>query len=1079
MPGLTIHSSNRLEHLAAQLAQSLREPLAEPFAGEVIVVQSGGMARWLTHEIALRSGVCMNIECPFLRVFVERVLRAFFPEIKNDGEFAADVLAWRIDRVLPAMVKQKAFAEVRRYLNAGDGLMRFQLAEKIAETFDRYLIHRPAMLMDWERGGERDDWQAILWRELGKNRAHAAALHGQIPARMALPPHGPLPERVSVFGISSLPALHLRVLFELSRHCDVRVFSLQPAREYFGHDLPPKQRAKLLARLAEKGVAVSENTLPEGNPLLASMGRLHRDFIELRIETDEQCNHIAHEVEQFAEPAGDDLLHVVQGDILDARTRGADVPKKSVAGDDGSIEIHACHSPMREVEVLHDRLLAMFDADATLRPRDVIVMTPDIEKYAPFVQAVFDCPETESRRIPFSIADRHPRSASATVDTFLALLDLAESRCTASEIFSLLERAPIRHRFAFTDDDLETIRRWIAGSGIRWGIDGPHRDALDLPALDGNSWRSGLDRLLLGYAMAGGNRRMFDGIMPCDDVEGTRAEVLGRFVSAVEAMFRLVGELPASRPLAVWPDALVPVVAEFFSGDDPDEASDLRSIRTALDRLRQVAALAGGAEPVEFRVVRHHLTRALDEGGQRGGFLTGRVTFCALQPNRSIPARVVALIGMDDQAFPRQARPPAFDKMTDHPLCGDRSIRDEDRATFLEAIVSARDRLHISFVGRSARDNEELPPAVPVSELLDYLDRACEFPQEKNARDFVVTGHRLHAFSPVYFSENDARHFSYSESNAAASRALLRPADRAPAFVAGPLPEPDASARNVELRGLVEFFRNPSKHFLRRRLGLTLDETDDTLDDIESFALDPLESYSLKQELFERALSRENLDAGGFRARGVLPLGATGAARFLTLRAEAAGFAEKVSRDLAGASRDEPLLVTLSVGGFSLAGKIESLHDNRLVLFRCAKLKPKDRISAWISHLALCASREKAGASSLLIGTEREDRVEFAHTPNASELLARLLDIYWRGQSRPLPFFPASAFAFANAKDGSDTESRLKAASAKWTGNLTYDGERADAWFAFCFGDSDPMGAEFAQLAGDVFFPMLGKEADA
>ena len=214
---------------------------------------------------------------------------------------------------------------------------------------------------------------------------------------------------------------------------------------------------------------------------------------------------------------------------------------------------------------------------------------------------------------------------------------------------------------------------------------------------------------------------------------------------------------------------------------------------------------------------------------------------------------------------------------------------------------------------------------------------------------------------------------------------------------------------------------------------------------------------------------------------GCLPIafGMNVARRLAAVRAEAAGFAEKVARDLAGASRDEPLLVTLSVGGFSLAGKIESLHGGRLVLFRCAKLKPKDRISAWISHLALCASRENAGASSLLIGTEKVDRVEFAHTPNAIELLARLLDIYWRGQSRPLPFFPASAFAFANAKDGSDTESRLKAASAKWNGNLTYDGERADAWFAFCFGDSDPMGAEFAQLARDVFFPMLGKEADA
>ena len=523
----------------------------------------------------------MGCEFPFPRAFIERTLRAFFPEMAEAAEFSTGVMAWKIHALLPSLLKRNGMAPVKNYLEGDEGLKAFQLSDKIARLFDQYLVYRPAMLLRWERDAAEKNWQAVLWRELigRKGAMHLAAVSEQLAARMAKAPVGvELPRRVSVFGVPSLPPLYLRVFLELGRHCEVDFFSLEPSMEYFGHDLSPKGRAKLERRTGGKPAET-------GNSLLVSLGRLNRDFTELRLELDERAGFIIEEQsEQFVAPMGSDMLAVIQGDILHARNRGdAENARREIAPGDRSIQIHACHSPMREIEVLYDQLLDLFQNDPSLRPQDVIVMTPDIEKYAPFIQAVFGSPEDGARYVPFSVADRVPRNQSPIVATFLALLALPGSRCTATEIFSMLDRAPLRSRFKFTDADMGLVRQWIADAGIRWGIDGDHRKEFDVPGLDAATWHAGFQRLLLGYAMAGEDRVMFEGIMPCDDLEGGIAQVAGRFITAAEALFEIAGELPKERPLMEWPGVLASMTTKFFAADSPEEAADLRFIQTAID----------------------------------------------------------------------------------------------------------------------------------------------------------------------------------------------------------------------------------------------------------------------------------------------------------------------------------------------------------------------------------------------------------------------------------------------------------------------------------------------------------------
>ncbi len=505
--GLKLYTSNQLEKLASLLAGALDAPLGLPLAPEVIVVQSRGMARWTSLQLARICGICMDCEFPFPRVFIDRTLRAFFPEMVDAAEFSPGVIAWKINAMLPSLARRRELAPVKNYLEGDEGLKAFQLSEKIARLFDQYLVYRPEMLLRWERDAAEKDWQAVVWRELmgKKGVMHLAGVSESLGTRMEKLPAGiVLPERVSVFGISSLPPLYLRIFFELARHCEVNFFSLQPSMEYYGHDLSPKMKARLERKqTGREGRGITEH-LETGNPLLTSLGKLNRDFTELRLEFDERAGFITGEQpEQVVEPSGDDMLAVIQGDILHASNRGnGGNPKKNVDAGDRSIQIHACHSPMREVEVLYDQLLDLFSersvAASARHHRD-------------------DAGHREIRAVQSMQCSGFPRRAgviflSASRTGGLAMkarlsphsyhyLHCRAAVATATEVFSLLDRLPVRSRFKFTDSDMGLIRRWIVETGIRWGIDGAHRTEFGLPELETTTWRAGFQRLLLGYAM--------------------------------------------------------------------------------------------------------------------------------------------------------------------------------------------------------------------------------------------------------------------------------------------------------------------------------------------------------------------------------------------------------------------------------------------------------------------------------------------------------------------------------------------------------------------------------------------------
>ena len=531
MRNFRLFTGNRLENLADQLAGVLSTPLASPLDKEIIVVQSKGMERWVSMELARRHGICANISFPFPNVFVNEVIRKTLPEFSEQSPFDPKTMTWMIMKLLPSCIERPGFESIRAYLSETEGdLKRFQLSERIADTFDQYMLFRPEMMLKWERG-EEDHWQAALWKELvnGHEGQHRAALGEALLEVLGKPSTkiGDFPERISVFGISTLPRFHMQVFNSISRFTQVNLFLMNPCKEYWG-DIFSDWEIKRAIDKGESQLLSAEDLHLEKMSLLGSMGKLGRDFFDLINEFD--CE----EIQLFEEPGENNLLNCIQSDILNLRERAQEIDgKESVSENDTSIQTHSCHSPMREIEVLHDRLLEMFEKDQGLMPKDILVMTPDVKTYAPYIQAVFDMPADDPKKIPYSIADRSIKVEGKIIETLLAITRLRESRFSAFQVMAILECQAVQQRFDLSEADLELIRKWVEDTRIRWGIDGVNRGEMDLPDLSENTWKAGLDRLLMGYAMPGREENMFAGVLPFDDMEGSETLVLGKFIEFI------------------------------------------------------------------------------------------------------------------------------------------------------------------------------------------------------------------------------------------------------------------------------------------------------------------------------------------------------------------------------------------------------------------------------------------------------------------------------------------------------------------------------------------------------------------
>lgn len=1040
-----------------------------PFEPQTVIVQSFGMGQWLKIRQAEQLGIAANLDCILPANLIWRLYQALLPEqdLPDESPFSIERLTWHLMKRFPDCEGDE-FAPVQQFLNGpGDAQVRaYQLGEKIGTLFDQYLIYRPAWMNGWDEGDEPPvSWQRTLWQILSTEpgldaRAHRARLHAALLSRLdeREPLPAEVPRHLSVIGLSTLPPIHLEALQALSAHIDIDLYFLNPCQHYWGDIVSEKEQAKRsIKSLLGKESLSDEDYLEIGNPLLSSWGKQGREFLELLLDTPG-----IEEAEFFDSPDGESMLDIVRRDILELTFGGEfgtdQVPQKQpVSADDLSVQIHICHSKMREVEVLYDQLTRLFDQNPTLRPAEVIVMMPDVAAYAPFVEAVFP-----RNKMPYTIADRAIGEESPILVALTTLLSLPELRMTSTDVMDLLEVPTIARCFGLLDSDLQLITRWIQTAGIRWEIDEHTRaERWQVPENRANTWRFGLDRLLLGFAM-NKDDTLFKGILP-ENVESNEAELLGTLCHVIDLLANYRTALSSPKSASEWRDTVLRLIDDFF---DPilDEELELAAVRDLLIRLENETTVTGFEQPISPRLFRYWLDQQLSVTQQSRGFISGGITFATLVPMRSIPFRVVCLLGMNDGEYPREDRPPTFDLMAREGYRrGDRSKRGDDRYLFLEALISARDTFYISYEGRSIRDNKERPPSVLVSEFTSYLRSL--FDTE------IATEHPLQPFSDSYFDESHPNLVTYSEDW---YHALTQPEAVGP-FVPQALAERDTLLlENTDQ--LKRFLRHPARAFMQDRLGIYLGEDDMELDDAEPFTLDSLEQFGLSDEILEATLSGRSLDdvRAASRASGLVMTGDIGGRQFDKSLSRAMQIADAIRAIATGALTKVSGECKLPSGDV-ITGTLSGLAGNTLIEYRPSRLSVRRLLVAWVDHLF--ANVVRGDTETQLLAIE-SDKLKVAHfAPLAAEEAARHLEdlalLYRDSLKKPLPLVPETSQKYLESiDDGKSPDEASELALAVWDNDNNDFCESQDSYFSRLFEFPERFDDEFLHVARRVLGPL-------
>ncbi|MFH1102345.1 MAG: exodeoxyribonuclease V subunit gamma [Pseudomonadota bacterium] len=1069
MSHLTIYTGNRLELLAGRLAEIAARPLTSPLCADIIIVQSKGMERWVRMALARINGICANISFPFPKAFLEGLYRKFIVDVSSRDPFDPDVMVFRIMSLLPERIRERGFESLKNYLEGGsDSFKLYEISQKIAGLFDQYLVFRPEMIFRWESGKE-SHWQAVLWRDLtSSGNPHQAMLHRRLITEIRngsirLQDHF---DRISVFGISYLPPFYLQVFAEISRRIPVYLFLMNPCREYWSAIVSESTERRIAGHNPKQSFSSELLHFEQGNRLLSAWGVQGKSFFSL-IQTFEAAT-----VEMFQEPEKNTILSRIQHDILTLTDQSEKTPplpasRTPVGLPDPSIQIHVCHSPMREMEVLLDNLLDLFEHEPGLKPEDIFIMAPEIEIYAPLIRSVFGGTGDGPTRIPYNIADRSIDREEKTVEGFFSILDLYNTRMEAGRILGLLGYEAIRSRFDLSEAEVSIISRWIRETRIRWGIDASDRMEKGVPGFHENTWNAGIERLILGYALPKQEDTLFAGILPYDSIEGESAGHLSQFLSFFDTVVVYFNQMKIPKNIESWTQLLNRLLDDLVDhGNTPDKGVHI--IREALNKMNKDGYQAGLNLELELPTVRTCLKRYLGKISINQRFISGGMTFCTLLPMRSIPAKFIGLIGMNDMAFPRDDHPLSFDKLNEERRPGDRSKRDDDKYLFLEALLSARNRLYISYVGQSIQDNSPIPPSSLVSQLIEHVTEGFGISKE----DLVVR-HPLHPFSPAYF-QNDPKRFSYSpEDFQAASIRFSEPSPNP--FIDMPLSKTPDDIRSVSLESLCAYFGNPAAYFLKNRLGVLLPEGDPPFKDREEFLIDGLNAYELAQELIEKHLSGSdtNMVFHAWRSEGRLPHGNVGDCLFHRLNAEIRVFARSIN-NARGNTMPDAISGEIRINGVTIDGRIKGIFERGMVRHRYVKKRGRDLLDTWIRHLFLCVLGIKADPMNSLYLC-KDGLWKFRKADQAETLMAHFMELYREGVLFPIRLFPETSFEYAwhlFQKKQSPDEA-FDRAKKKFEGNEFFPGESHDPYVERCFRGLNPLDESFERHAVTVFKPLL------
>ena len=1034
-----LHTSNKTENLLEHLHQVLLKRLSAPLLKEQFMIQSQGMQRWLSQQLAEKKGVWANFEFYFPGKFFGEIVDEVMTELQLQADqsteiFSQDYLLWHFDRLLRNLEGDE-FAVLHQYMQGESvDLKRYQLAEKLAYLFDQYQFMRPDWLMAWVQGKsclstKEEKWQSLLWRQLQDD--YKVTSKGQlwlmVIEKLAAMDNDKvkklLPERLCVFGINAMSPIYLKFLETIGQFTDVHLFLLNPVEGYWADIATKRQLAKQMAvNELDNQDLDDENRevfFEIDNPLLAALGQQGRDFQQLLLEQTE-FELSFNSFESYGKN-NTSVLTQLQDDILN--NTSSDKNEKRLTTDN-TISIHACHSRMREIEVLKDQLLKCLDENLDISLRDIVIMSPDISVYAPYVSAVFE-------DIPHAIADRNMLDNNDPLSVFLRFLSLSQNRWELESVFEILEQAVVYQKFSLLEADLEIIRTWIDNTQVRWGESADHRQQLGFPAFTENSWQAGLQRMLMGYVNAD-DSEFCDNVLPFSELEGSQAQALGGLYDFFNLLSQTKKTFADDHTLEYWVKHLEKLANQLLDVSDEFQHS-YSSLMLLIEKLTDFKQIH--QEKISLNVMLAWLTTTATNQQSGAGFLRGQLTFCSMLPMRAIPFKVIALIGMNEGEYPRVENRPEFDLMANNFRKGDKSPRVDERYQLLEVLLSAQQQLIITYIGQSQRNNAIIPASVVVTELLEVLDEYYDLDKAS-----LLTLHPLQAHSRQYFTESDQL-FSYSAHHYAVTNALVnRQQNELMPWWSGETNN-NEQERIIELADFLSFYRNPQRYFLVNQLQLSIPSMDSRVDETELFKLDGLLKYQIEQEWVEREMkddSGSSLDEFYHRlmAQGRWLSGNGGIIAFDDQRLEVEQFAGRV-KSISVGNQVDPLFVDLRVGEYRIVGSLAQQYEAGTLYYRYANLKGKDLLPAWISHLL--ASQMGTHQTWLVC---KNDKWLFQKVDDSIHILTQLVEHYIQGSLSPSPFLLDPAIAWQAQKNNKRSRSLPKEkALSVYKGIIPYHSE--------------------------------------
>ncbi|HVK50208.1 MAG TPA: exodeoxyribonuclease V subunit gamma [Pseudoxanthomonas sp.] len=1040
-----LYHSNSLDVLAGLLADQLREPAPGQslLTPDLVLIPQVAMRRWLQATLAKEHGVAANLEFLTPGEFVRRALDANVPGEQDDLDAAS--LRWRIYAALrdSALMGMPAMAGLRAYLSHEDPVKPWALANELASVFEKYQAWRRDWLLRWEAGADPDDPQALLWRRIAGGQAHRARRiqeyldrHGAGSSPL---PVG-LPTRLFAFATLNISPDVLRVIATQARVGVTHFYLPTPTQAYWG-DL------QTLAERLRAGVADPFADDGGENRLLQAWGAAGRDF--MAVLGSYEVVHPRGEVGAYAEPGPRDpqapltLLQAMQRDLFHRRAAPS-LRRGEVDARDPSLQIHACHTRLREVQVLHDQLRALLEDprfQPPLQPREIAVLAPDIDPYVPYLEAVFGG-QAGQGGLPYALADTSALTGEPLADVFLRLLGLPLSRFGLHEMLDLLASPPIADAAGLDSAALQRLRAWLQAAGARWGVDAAHRAQHQAPRDDTYTWAFALDRLLLGHAS--GSTGEIAGVAPWPELEGGALTALDSLIRLLRVFARQQRTLGEALDPAQWRERLLALLEALIPGTprDPATARTLERLRSLINDFAREAERADYAGTVPAEVVRSHFATLLSEADTRAPLLTGGISFGRMVPMRLLPFRAICVLGLNDGDYPRRDPAAGLNRLTaelgsERRRHGDRSTREDDRFLFLQLFASAQDVFYLSYLGADPRDGSVREPSVLVSELLEAA--AAYHLDPKAAAKHLVVRHALQPFAASAFGDaEDPRRFSYRQQWRPAALAGHGERHRLAPWFNGSATTPADEDAVMPLHSLRRFLMSPAAHYLSQTLALRLPDEAELAEDREplSIAGGGLDRQHLQQAIFAGLLEGEQQDLyPSLRARGLLPSGPLGQRQLQALQAEIAPYAEAFTGWRGNAAADTPLLA-VEIDGVRLQSRLEAVYPHGYARLRFGELNGTAVIRQGLDWLLASA----AGLPQPLVGFHLAEHVGPHLRPplqaqQARDALAQLLALYRQGLQQPLPFAPYSGWELVSARDA---DRGLKAAQAKWQS----DGDR-------------------------------------